>query len=281
VSDRLPSASVLDGLGLLVLSTASSCWYRYTRCGTRCLSDTIKSSGASTHLPLRYRGRAPLWRRTRHLRAIPPICSAAVGKNGGAFEHAMDRSKRANNPQCFDENGRWKKGAKDARPLEALPALSPANARSVNVVLPPSARSLTVNLPIAFSIGTGRSRPKSCPIEAFQRNWQERQGCVVPEHSLAFFATSLRRPGGELVEFGTRHRGRTAKILIGLVAIRAGGAFRAGNTDPINAKDCNLSIAPAMARLASRGCSPVEAGVLSAGSSERGLLGAASVLVST
>jgi hypothetical protein len=24
----------------------------------------------------------------------------------------MDRSKRANNPECFDEKGRWKKGAK-------------------------------------------------------------------------------------------------------------------------------------------------------------------------
>jgi hypothetical protein len=24
----------------------------------------------------------------------------------------MDRSKRANNPECFDDKGRWKKGAR-------------------------------------------------------------------------------------------------------------------------------------------------------------------------
>jgi hypothetical protein len=84
---------------------------------------------------------------------------------------------------------------------------------------------------------------------------------------VGIFRNKLAAPG-ELVEFGTRHRGKKAKIHIGRVAVRAGGSFRVGNTDPINAKDCNFSIAPAMACLASRAGSPVEAGVLSAGSSD-------------
>jgi hypothetical protein len=33
-------------------------------------------------------------------------------KELGRIERAIDRSKRANNPECFDERGRWKKGAK-------------------------------------------------------------------------------------------------------------------------------------------------------------------------
>jgi hypothetical protein len=41
------------------------------------------------------------------------------------LQRAMDRSKRATNPQCFNTNGTWKKGQKFS-PSKRYPALRTA-----------------------------------------------------------------------------------------------------------------------------------------------------------
>jgi putative transposase len=46
------------------------------------------------------------------------------------MERAMDRSKRANDPECFDEKGHWKKGAKMPPAVQTLSSARSQTARA-------------------------------------------------------------------------------------------------------------------------------------------------------
>jgi putative transposase len=64
----------------------------------------------------------------RHTDAIcEQFCPSVVQlwKELRRIERAMDRAKWANNPQCFDDKGRFEKGREDARPIEALSSTYP------------------------------------------------------------------------------------------------------------------------------------------------------------
>jgi hypothetical protein len=66
------------------------------------------------------KGKAPPSRRFKSVRCrLNSVALAFLAGDLGSprdilrrIERAMDRSKRANNPECFDEKGRWKKGAR-------------------------------------------------------------------------------------------------------------------------------------------------------------------------
>jgi hypothetical protein len=89
-------------------------------------------------------------------------CVVQPWKELRRIERAMDRSKWANNAACFDDKGRWKKGARMRVRSKRYQALT---LRSVSVVSPLSVSAATARLPIAFSVRAPRSKPKSCPIK--------------------------------------------------------------------------------------------------------------------
>jgi len=78
------------------------------------------------------------------------ICPSVIQpwKEMRRIERAMDRSKRANNPECFDDKGRWKKGAR-MRVRSKRFARSPVNGESENAVSPASASEVRGSLPTA------------------------------------------------------------------------------------------------------------------------------------
>jgi hypothetical protein len=79
------------------------------------------------------------------------------------IKRAMDRSKRANNPECFDEKGRWKRAQRCACGPNAIKRAL-ANGESGSDAMRPNASAVTASLPTAL---TGRDKiPAAYPDRA-------------------------------------------------------------------------------------------------------------------
>ena len=120
------------------------------------------------------------------------------------IERAMDRSKRANNPECFDEKGRWKKGAKmrvRSKRYQALARKRRERERCLAAERKRSHGELANRI-----LGKGATvKTEKLSYKAWQR---QRYGKSTKVRSPAAFVNVLRNKitaaGRELIEFGTR-----------------------------------------------------------------------------
>jgi putative transposase len=149
------------------------------------------------------------------------------------IERAMDRSKRANNPQCFDEKGRWKKGAK----MRVRSKRYQARKRRERERCLAAERRRSHGELANRILGNGTTvKTEKLSYKAWQR---QRYGKSTKVRSPAAFVNVLRNKiraaRGELIEFGTRNsafpssatcvaRTRKSRCLSGITSCRTGRA---------------------------------------------------------
>jgi hypothetical protein len=120
-----------------------------------------------------------------------PFCLSVVEpwKQTRRIQRAMDRSRRATNPERFNEDGTWKKGARarnrSTRYRYALPSGGTAiGASRLNV------GAATANLPTAFSDRAPQLKPRNCPTKRGSGNTPRALRCVALVCLSASCATS-------------------------------------------------------------------------------------------
>jgi hypothetical protein len=96
-------------------------------------------------------------------------------KNCVRVERAMDRSKWANNPECFDKKGRWKKGARMRVRSKRYQALT-LKRREPERRLAAERKRRHGELANRFSVRAPRSKPKSCPMRAASAGFEPARG---------------------------------------------------------------------------------------------------------
>jgi putative transposase len=121
------------------------------------------------------------------------------------IERAMDRSKRANNPECFDEKGRSKKGARMRVRSKRYRVLARKRRERERCLAAERKRCGALANRI---LGQGATvKTEKLSYRAWQR---QRYGKSIKLRAAGAFVRMLERKatavaGGELIEFGTRY----------------------------------------------------------------------------
>lgn len=152
---------------------------------------------------------------------IGPSTIAAVGSSDAAFEHfcpavmqpwkeqrrlerAMDRSRRATNPRCFNEDGTWKKGAKARNRSKRYQALA-LKRRERERRLAAERKRCHGELANRV-IGQGTTvKTERLSYRAFQRTFGRSTKVRGAGLFVSTLARKLEAAGGQLIEFGTRN----------------------------------------------------------------------------
>jgi putative transposase len=169
-------------------------------------------------------GTTPLRRAIRHGVVgldIGPSTVAAVGSSDAAFEHfcpsviqpwkeqrrlerAMDRSRRATNPACFNEDGTWKKGAKARNRSKRYQALALKRRERERRL---AAQRKRCHGELANRVmGQGTTvKTERLSYWAFQRTFGKSSKVRGAGLFVSALARKLEAAGGRLIEFGTRN----------------------------------------------------------------------------
>lgn len=174
-------------------------------------------------LQLVQEGRPPLRRETKRgvvALDIGPSTVAAVSGTEAIFEQfcpsvvqpwkelrrierVMDRSKRANNPDCFDEKGRWKKGARMRVRSKRYQALA-CKRRERERRLAAERRRAHGELANRIA-GQGTTvKTEKLSYRSFQKNFGKSAKVRAPGMFVGILRNKLAAAGGELIEFPTR-----------------------------------------------------------------------------
>jgi putative transposase len=120
------------------------------------------------------------------------------------IERAMDRSRRANNPECFDLNGTWKKGAKATkRSKRYLKLASRRRERERRL----AAERKRAHGELANRIvGQGTTvKTEKLSYKAWQRQYGRSAKVRGAGMFVGILHNKLKAASGELIEFGTRY----------------------------------------------------------------------------
>jgi putative transposase len=179
---------------------------------------------ARWYVQLVQEGHTPLRRKTRRGVVgldIGPSNIAAVGSSDAVFEQfcpsviqpwkaqrrierAMDRSRRATNPECFNANGTWKKGAKARNRSRRYQALA-LKRRERERRLAAERRRCHGELANRI-IGQGTTvKTEKLSYRSFQRTHGKSTKVRGAGMFVGMLARKLKAAGGELIEFGTRY----------------------------------------------------------------------------
>jgi putative transposase len=166
-------------------------------------------------------GTTPLRRAIRHGVVgldIGPSTVAAVGSSAAAFEpfcpsviqpwkeqrrleRAKDRSRRATNPACFNEDGTWKKGAKARNRSKRYQALALKRRERERRL---AAERKRCHGELANRV-IGQGTTVKTAYRAFQRTFGRSSKVRGAGLFVSTLARRLDAAGGQLIEFGTRN----------------------------------------------------------------------------
>lgn len=152
---------------------------------------------------------------------IGPSTIAAVGQTDAVFEQfcpsvvepwketrrlqrAMDRSRRATNPECFNPDGVWKRGAKAhnrSRRYQVLAAKRRDRDRRLSAERKRCHGELTNRI-----LGQGTTvKTEALSYRSFQKNFGKSTKVRGAGIFIGILRNKAKAANGELIEFGTRH----------------------------------------------------------------------------
>lgn len=120
-----------------------------------------------------------------------------------ALQRAMDRSRRATNPDCFNPDGTYKKGAKIQVRSIAYKALSAEKAEAERILARTRRHSLGALSNRILALGA-EVRAEKLSYKAFQRRFGKSVGRRAPGQLVELIRRKAVNAGGGLHEFPTR-----------------------------------------------------------------------------
>jgi putative transposase len=138
--------------------------------------------------------------------AFEPFCPSVIHpwKEQRRIERAMDRSRRATNPECFNADGTWKKGVKARNRSKRYQALA-LKRRERERRLAAERKRCHGELANRI-IGQGTTvKTERLSYRALQRSFGKSSKVRGAGMFVSTLARKLEAAGGQLIEFGTRN----------------------------------------------------------------------------
>ncbi|WP_028997092.1 hypothetical protein [Azohydromonas australica] len=123
------------------------------------------------------------------------------------LQRAMDRSRRATNPQCFNEDGTWRKGTRATERSIRYLALCRHLAEQERVMAERRDRAHSRLANIVLRDFGKVVRTEKLSKKAWQKNWGRRMKATAPGMFMEKVSRKAGNAGGSLVEFNAgRHK---------------------------------------------------------------------------
>jgi hypothetical protein len=209
--ERLFEAFGLTGHALQKFAQAcrDNCWIKDHLPGHVAQTATTRAFNAIRQYALGKRRRPKFRRRDRYNsfegKQAKSLCPSVIQpcKELRRIERAMDRSKHANNPECFDEKGRGTKGARMRVRSKRYQALA-RKRRERERCLACERKRRHAELANRI-LGQGTTvKTKKLSYKAWQRQYGKSTKVCAASGFVSILRNKLVAAGGELIEFGTR-----------------------------------------------------------------------------